>query len=185
MRDRSGIVAFPIAFVFAVLFASLAALCVTLTESRAWDETRYPDLKGQWRPIGDPVRFDPSKSLGRSTTGALDSRISGPIRRQPQGSGRWRTGFGPDQHLHFTRHAEGHERLRPDRSNRHAAHHLHHGRAYQRQSPHLDRWTRLPHGDRADLPRVFHRHVHRYGWGWPLRRARSRDARLQGSPHLR
>jgi len=40
------------------------ALCFTLAESRAWDETRYPDLKGQWRPIGDPTRFDPSKAWG-------------------------------------------------------------------------------------------------------------------------
>jgi hypothetical protein len=54
MRYRSGVVA----------FGSLAALCITLAESPAWDETRYPDLKGQWRPIGDPTRFDPSKAWG-------------------------------------------------------------------------------------------------------------------------
>ena len=54
MRYRSGVVA----------FGSLAALCIMLAESRAWDETRYPDLKGQWRPIGDPMRFDPSKTWG-------------------------------------------------------------------------------------------------------------------------
>jgi hypothetical protein len=54
MRYRSGVVA----------FGSLAALCIMLAESRAWDETRYPDLKGQWRPIGDPTRFDPSKAWG-------------------------------------------------------------------------------------------------------------------------
>src|SRR6202795_29380 len=54
MRYRSGIVA----------FAVVAALCVTVAESRAWDETRYPDLKGQWRPIGDPMRFDSSKAWG-------------------------------------------------------------------------------------------------------------------------
>jgi hypothetical protein len=47
-----------------VAFGSLAALCITLAESRAWDETRYPDLKGQWRPIGDPMRFDTSKAWG-------------------------------------------------------------------------------------------------------------------------
>src|SRR5258708_9845298 len=47
-----------------VAFGSLVALCITLSESRAWDETRYPDLKGQWRPIGDPMRFDPSKAWG-------------------------------------------------------------------------------------------------------------------------
>jgi hypothetical protein len=54
MRYRSAIDA----------FAVLAALCITLAEARAWDETRYPDYKGQWRPIGDPARFDPSKPWG-------------------------------------------------------------------------------------------------------------------------
>lgn len=54
MRYRSGMVA----------FGFLAALCITLAEGRAWDETRHPDLKGQWRPIGDPMRFDTSKAWG-------------------------------------------------------------------------------------------------------------------------
>ena len=48
----------------ATAFAFLAALCLTWAECRAWDETAYPDLKGQWRPIGDPTRFDPSKARG-------------------------------------------------------------------------------------------------------------------------
>src|SRR5215467_5673717 len=46
------------------VFAVLAALCITLAEGRAWDETRYPDFKGQWRPIGEPTRFDTSKAWG-------------------------------------------------------------------------------------------------------------------------
>jgi hypothetical protein len=54
MRYRSAIVA----------SAVLATLCVTLIESRAFDETKYPDLKGQWRAIGDPTRFDPGKARG-------------------------------------------------------------------------------------------------------------------------
>jgi len=54
MRHRSSIDAFTV----------LAALCITLAEGRAWDETRYPNFKGQWRPIGDPARFDPSKPWG-------------------------------------------------------------------------------------------------------------------------
>ena len=48
----------------ATAFAFLAALCLASVESRAWNETAYPDLKGQWRPIGDPTRFDPSKARG-------------------------------------------------------------------------------------------------------------------------
>jgi hypothetical protein len=69
MRCRGGMLtfAFPIAFVFGFL----AALCVTLTESRAWDETRYPDLKGQWRPVGEPTRFDPSKARGAAQQAPL------------------------------------------------------------------------------------------------------------------
>lgn len=45
-------------------FAVLAVLCITLAEGRAWDETRYPDFKGQWRLIGEPARFDTSKAWG-------------------------------------------------------------------------------------------------------------------------
>ena len=48
----------------ATAFAFLAALCLTWAESRAWDETAYPDLRGQWRAIGDPTQFDPSKARG-------------------------------------------------------------------------------------------------------------------------
>jgi hypothetical protein len=61
MRYRSGTAA----------FALLAALCITSAESLAWNETLYPDLKGQWRPIGDPMRFDPSKAWGRAQQAPL------------------------------------------------------------------------------------------------------------------
>ncbi len=54
-----------------VVFVFLAALCITFAESRAWDETKYPDLKGQWRPIGDPARFDTSKAWGRGQQAPL------------------------------------------------------------------------------------------------------------------
>jgi hypothetical protein len=41
--------------------------CATTDGARAFDETKYPDLKGQWRRVepGDPTRFDPSKPPGR------------------------------------------------------------------------------------------------------------------------
>ena len=57
----------------AIAFALLAALCLTSVESRAWNETAYPDLKGQWRPIGDPMQFDPSKARGRAQQAPLTS----------------------------------------------------------------------------------------------------------------
>jgi hypothetical protein len=45
-------------------FALLAALCAAPAQTLAWNETSYPDFKGQWRAIGDPGRFDPSKDSG-------------------------------------------------------------------------------------------------------------------------
>jgi hypothetical protein len=55
-----------------ICFASVFRFCtiaarwnrLTSAESRAWNETAYPDPKGQWRPIGDPMQFDPSKARG-------------------------------------------------------------------------------------------------------------------------
>jgi hypothetical protein len=44
--------------------ALLAALCAAPAQTLAWNETSYPDFKGQWRAIGDPARFDPSKDPG-------------------------------------------------------------------------------------------------------------------------
>jgi hypothetical protein len=40
-----------------------AALCVTIGGAQAFDDGKYPDLKGQWRRVepGDPTRYDPSK----------------------------------------------------------------------------------------------------------------------------
>ncbi len=42
------------------------ALGMTMGGALAFDETKYPDLKGQWRRVepGDPTRFDPSKPAG-------------------------------------------------------------------------------------------------------------------------
>jgi hypothetical protein len=51
--------------------ALLVALCATTAPSRAWDDAKYPDLKGQWRPIGGPGRFDISKPAGRGQQAPL------------------------------------------------------------------------------------------------------------------
>jgi hypothetical protein len=50
--------------------ALLAAVCAT-TQTRAWDDAKYPDLKGQWRSIGGPGRFDISKPGGRGQQAPL------------------------------------------------------------------------------------------------------------------
>jgi hypothetical protein len=42
----------------------LLALCVASAETRAWDDAKYPDLKGQWRVVGGPMRFDTSRPWG-------------------------------------------------------------------------------------------------------------------------
>ena len=44
--------------------ALAAALGATIAGARAWDDAKYPDLKGQWRVIGGPMRFDTSKPWG-------------------------------------------------------------------------------------------------------------------------
>src|SRR3981081_1008601 len=41
----------------ALVGAIMGALCVTTTGAAAWDDSKYPDFSGQWRPIGGPGRF--------------------------------------------------------------------------------------------------------------------------------
>jgi hypothetical protein len=40
------------------------ALSAATSGAWAWDDTLYPDLKGQWRVVGGPMRFDPNKPWG-------------------------------------------------------------------------------------------------------------------------
>jgi hypothetical protein len=42
----------------------LAALFVATVDCQAWDDSKYPDFSGQWRPVGGPGRFDMSKPAG-------------------------------------------------------------------------------------------------------------------------
>ena len=51
------------------------ALIVATCGAQAFDESRYPDLKGQWRRVepGDPTRFDPSKPAGLGQQAPLTS----------------------------------------------------------------------------------------------------------------
>jgi hypothetical protein len=51
--------------------ALLGALCATTGDTRAWDDTKYPDFSGQWRPIGGPGRFDISKPAGHGQQAPL------------------------------------------------------------------------------------------------------------------
>jgi hypothetical protein len=51
--------------------ALVAALWFATGDSRAWDDSKYPDFTGQWRPIGGPGRFDMSKPAGRGQQAPL------------------------------------------------------------------------------------------------------------------
>jgi hypothetical protein len=66
MLDRSLIGALVLASGLAA-----AALAVTMVDARAFDDTKYPDLKGQWRPVGGPMRFDPTKPWGQGQQAPL------------------------------------------------------------------------------------------------------------------
>jgi hypothetical protein len=54
----------------------LAALAMPAGDARAWDDTKYPDWKGQWSRVntnqqGQAVKFDPSKPSGRGQEAPL------------------------------------------------------------------------------------------------------------------
>jgi hypothetical protein len=42
--------------------ALATALCIAIGSAQAFDETKYPDLKGQWQRVGAPRWADPSKA---------------------------------------------------------------------------------------------------------------------------
>jgi hypothetical protein len=51
--------------------ALASALAATMIDARAFDDTKYPDLKGQWRPVGGPMRFDTNKAWGQGQQAPL------------------------------------------------------------------------------------------------------------------
>src|ERR1700726_1856946 len=61
MLDRSLIGAIALA----------SALGATMVDARAFDDTKYPDFKGQWRPVGGPMRFDTNKPWGQGQQAPL------------------------------------------------------------------------------------------------------------------
>src|SRR5438270_770599 len=46
------------------VIALLAVCCAATTGALAWDDTKYPNMKGQWRVVGGPMRYDGSKPWG-------------------------------------------------------------------------------------------------------------------------
>jgi hypothetical protein len=56
----------------ALLCALAATALLTMpAPAQVFDTAKYPDLKGQWRPIGGPGRFDMSKPAGRGQQAPL------------------------------------------------------------------------------------------------------------------
>jgi len=39
----------------------ITSLFILISDAQAWDDTLYPNFEGQWRPIGGPGRWDPTK----------------------------------------------------------------------------------------------------------------------------
>src|SRR5215475_7770698 len=76
--------------------ALAAALCVTTVDSQAWDDSKYPDFSGQWRPIGGPGRFDISKPAGRRQQAPLTPEYQAIFEVKPQESSPRRTGHDFD-----------------------------------------------------------------------------------------
>src|SRR5213080_3648232 len=56
----------------AIALLGLAGLWVSETNAQVFDYSRYPNFKGQWRPIGGPGRFDISKPAGRGQEAPLN-----------------------------------------------------------------------------------------------------------------
>ena len=51
-----------------------AGLSTASASAQIFDTAKYPDLRGQWRPIGGPGRFDMSKPAGRGQQAPLTAQ---------------------------------------------------------------------------------------------------------------
>ena len=73
--------------------ALAATLIAAAADVQAFEETKYPDWKGQWRrPAGVGNQWDTSRPP-RKGAGAADAGVSGDLRGEPSGRGRRRTGY--------------------------------------------------------------------------------------------
>ena len=173
-----------------VLVALCAAVSATMTGARAFDESRYPQWKGEWRRVpvaglkGQPSH-DPNKSEGLAQQAPLTPEYQAVLEASiaDQAAG------GPGNDPTYTCLAPGMPRvmivydpmeiiITPGTT------HMLMGHIHDFPS-HLHRRARLARRDRADLPGPFHRPLDRYQIRRPLRPARGRDPRVQGPARLR
>jgi hypothetical protein len=54
-----------------IALATALCVCVSVTDARAFDETKYPDWSGQWRRPGMSLQWDTSKPMGRGQEAPL------------------------------------------------------------------------------------------------------------------
>jgi hypothetical protein len=85
--------------------AMAAALHMAVGGAAAFDETKYPDWKGQWTRTVAP-RWVPG-----GTKLPLTPEYQAIYEGQSQGPGRRQTGHGPDLYLPLARHAADHEHV--------------------------------------------------------------------------
>jgi hypothetical protein len=78
-----------------------ASLCLSLVGARAFDDSQYPDLSGQWLRVnlgkGGQVSFDPTKSWGLGQEAPLTTEYEAILRasiadQENGGQGNWNSG---------------------------------------------------------------------------------------------
>ena len=130
----------------------LAAVLSMPVGAHAFDNSKYPDLKGEWSRVavstgGERViQYDPTKRSGRAQQAPLTAEYQAIFEAnladmRPAARPATRPAI-----CTVAGHAAHHGRLRTDGNRRHAANHLHPDRAHPRQSPHLYRRARLCRG---------------------------------------
>src|SRR5262245_14979010 len=86
------------------------------------------------------------KTSWSGTASAPDCRVSGYLRGQLGGPGRWRTGHRSNLYLHPGRHAAGNQCRFSDGNRDPPQDHIHHDRISEHAPANLYRWARLAQG---------------------------------------
>src|SRR5205823_3087284 len=120
--------------------ALTAALVMTVSAARAFDESKYPAFQGQWkRKLGTVNAWDESR---RAAGPAAHTGISQDVARQHGRPGRRRAGPRHPRDLHLERHAAHDDDPAPARGLHHAVGDADRVRK-QPAAPHLHRRSRL------------------------------------------
>src|SRR6266566_1536528 len=146
-----------------------SVLLATIAAASAFDQTKYPDLQGQWR-------------RGPNTSPAVEARGRGNVFDPSKG-------WGPAQQPPLT--PEYQARFEANLADQ-AAGGQGLGETYTCVSPGMPRVTNgygqsasVAGADRVVLARIFHRPMDRYRRRRQIRPARGRDPRLHGAAHFR